>query len=278
MLKKLRNIFSITTMKRRMRTAFMSIILLLFFAGAMSLFELERVSHDTEEILLASKENVDLANDMFKALHSQNNTMMHMAIAGGSIGDIGRHSESCNASIEALSGAVRMAEERMSKTDNPTFTDSLILCTNRINELAKSYLNGDVHRSIAEALALNEESTYTTSTWYASVYYTEYENVSNQISKYMTGSESTLGPDVNRLSHTARRAVTPVFISLVVMLVVVIMFYYFMRTYFIHPVQRINRSLGDYLAYKLPFDENIPSRDEIATLRDRIATLISKFR
>lgn len=265
-------------MKRRLRVAFMSIILLLLFAGAMSLFELERVSHDTEEILLASKENVDLANEMFKALHSQNNAMMHMAITGGTISDIGRYSESCVASIESLSESTRLAQERMSKTDNPTFTDSLILCTNRINELAKSYLNGDVHRSVAETLALNEESTYSTGAWYASIYYAEYESVSNQISKYMTGSESTLGPDVNRLSHTARRAVTPVFISLVVMLVVVIMFYYFMRIYFIHPVQRINRSLGDYLAYKLPFDQSIPSRDEIATLRDRIATLISKFR
>ena len=32
-------------------------------------------------------------------------------------------------------------------------------------------------------------------------------NAADQIIKYMTGSETTLGPDVNRLSHTARRAV-----------------------------------------------------------------------
>ena len=42
----------------------MSLLLLLFFSGAMSLFELERVSKDTEDILIASKENVDLAGDM----------------------------------------------------------------------------------------------------------------------------------------------------------------------------------------------------------------------
>ena len=61
------------------------------------------------------------------------------------------------------------------------------------------------------------------------------------------------------------------------MLVVVLMFYYFIHTYIIHPIERINRSLGDYLAYKVPFDANIPCRDELVSLRDRIIALIAKL-
>jgi hypothetical protein len=36
--------------------------------------------------------------------------------------------------------------------------------------------------------------------------------------------------------------------------------------------------LGTYLAFKTPFDDSIRSRDEVRTLRDRIAALISRFR
>ncbi|MEE1167466.1 MAG: hypothetical protein UHS52_00435, partial [Alistipes sp.] len=81
---------------------------------------------------------------------------------------------------------------------------------------------------------------------------------------------------VNRLSHTARRSVTPVFISLLVMFVVVLMLYFFLKRLFVKPILRINRSLGDYLAYKVPFDKSISCRDEIEELRDRVDTLISK--
>ncbi|MBQ2143059.1 MAG: hypothetical protein II204_07895, partial [Alistipes sp.] len=83
MIKLLKNIFSIRTLTRRMRVAFMSLLLLLFFSGAMSLFELERVSKDTEDILLASKENVDLAGSMLTALNEQNDVMITLAVASG---------------------------------------------------------------------------------------------------------------------------------------------------------------------------------------------------
>ena len=89
---------------------------------------------------------------------------------------------------------------------------------------------------------------------------------------------TTLGPDVNRLSNTARRAVTPVFISLVVMIVVVLIFYYLLHVYFTKPILRINEELGEYLRFRTPFDSSIACRDEIASLRDRIVALIQKQR
>ena len=272
MLKKLKDIFTLNSIKRRTQLAFASIILLLFFSGAISLLELERVSHDTEEILLASKENVDLASEMISALNEQNDAMIYMAVIGGSISDITPHFSECEKSMERLTQATQMAQLRMSNSETPEATDSLIYYTARINDLTHAYINGDIHRIIAS----DTLSSISTHSWYVETYKPEYVNVSKQITKYMTGSESTLGPDVNRLSHTARRAVTPVFISLVVMIVVVLMFYYFMRHYLIKPIIRIDKALGEYLRYRSPFDSEIPCRDEIRSLRDRIVTLISK--
>ena len=278
MLNRVKNIFTINSISRRIRTAFMSIILLLFFSGAMSLFELERVSHDTEEILTASKTNVDLAGEMISALKEQDDAMIHMAVVGRTFSDITTYGVKCEESIRRLQDATRLAQEQMRLTETPLAADSLVLFTHRINGLANDFLSGNVLRTVAEAQAIDSTLTYSTRKWYLESYKPEYMNVSDQITKYMTGSQNTLGPDVNRLSHTARRAVTPVFISLVVMLVVVIMFYFFMKVYFIDPILRINRNLGDYLSYKMPFEADVSCRDEIATLRERIATLISKLK
>jgi methyl-accepting chemotaxis protein len=255
----------------------MSLLLLLFFSGAMSLFELERVSQDTEEILLASKQNVELAGDMLDALNEQNDMMISLAVASGKWGDIQQYNAPCEQTMLQLSTTTDMAQRKMQRTETPMAADTLVMCATRVNELARSYISGDVHRSIALALADSMLMAPTTHDWYVNEYLPEYEQAALHITRYMTGVHNSLGPEVNNLSHTARRAVTPVFISLIVMVVIVIMFYFFMSHYFVTPILRINRSLGDFLTYKKPFDGEIGCRDEIATLRDRIAQLIGKF-
>ena len=274
MFKKLKNIFTISSIRSRMQLAFLSIITLLCFSGAISLFELERVSHDTEEILHVSKDSTELAGEMISALNEQNDAVISMAVIGGSIKDIAPHCGKCEESISRLTTAAEEAHSRMLNTEHAEVTDSLIAYTNRINALTQAYIDGEVHQAIAR----DTTSTSTTYSWYVDSYKPEYLNVSSQIIKYMTGSETTLGPDVNRLSHTARRAVTPVFLSLVVMLIVVFMLYFFMNHYLIKPIIRINDSLGDFLRYRVPFDNNISCRDEIASLRDRLIALIQKLR
>lgn len=277
MIKLLKKIFTINTVTRRIRLAFMSLLLLLFFSGAMSLLELERVSQDTEEILLASKENVELAGDMLNALNEQNDMMISLAVASGKWGDVQRYSIACEESMRQLSQSTTMAQRKMQNTETPMAADTLVIHAHRVNELAMAYISGDVHRSIAVALADTTCVAPTTHDWYVDKYKPEYEQTAVQITRYMTGAHNSLGPEVNNLSHSARRAVTPVFISLIVMVVIVIMFYFFVSHYFVKPILRINRSLGDYLTYKKPFDSEIGCRDEIATLRDRITQLISKF-
>lgn len=274
MLKRVVEIFTLKSIKRRVQLAFTSIILLLVFSGALSLFELERVSQDTENILHESKISTDLAHEIVTALNEQNDAMIEMAVIGGNILDIAPYYKSCVESIEHLVDATERAHERMTEIGSPEITDSLMLYTARINDLTNSYINGDVHRAILSDTLVRR----TPHSWYVECYKPEYVNLSKQITKFMTGTESTLSPDVNSLSLTARRAVTPVFLSLVVMIVVTLMFYYFLNHYLIKPIMRINRSLGEYLRFRTPFDKDIACRDEIKSLRDRIENLIAKLK
>lgn len=276
MWRRIKSIFSLNSIGRRVRAAFLSIVLLLVFAGGTSLLELERVSHDTQLILEASKQNVDIAREMASALSDQNDAIIYMAVVGDSSQRFRTDSEN---SIIRLKRASEEAFELLHNTEYHGLADSLTMHTDNLNTIVRDYLDGNVQRRIeADMLIDSLPNKLTIGSWYVDEYKTEHRNLSKQISKYMTGSQSTLGPEVSRLSHTARRAVTPVFISLLVMFVVVLMLYFFLKRLYIKPMTRINRSLGDYITYRVPFDDSIECRDEIKELRDRISTLTSKVK
>ena len=63
--------------RKRVLVSFLSVVFLLFFAGLVSLFELRRVSSDTEEILRASERNLELAKEMLDAAALQNKAVVH---------------------------------------------------------------------------------------------------------------------------------------------------------------------------------------------------------
>ena len=276
MWRRIKSIFSVDSIGRRVRAAFLSIVLLHVFAGGTSLLELERVSHDTQLILEASKQNVDIAREMASALSDQNDAIIYMAVVGDSSQRFRTDSEN---SILRLKRASEEAFELLHNTEYHGLADSLTKHTDKLNTIVRDYLDGNVQRRIeADMLIDSLPNKLTIGSWYVDEYKTEHRNLSKQISKYMTGSQSTLGPEVSRLSHTARRAVTPVFISLLVMFIVVLLLYFFLKRLYIKPMTRINRSLGDYITYRVPFDDSIECRDEIKELRDRISTLTSKVK
>lgn len=298
---KITNWFKIESLTTRIRLAFMSITFLLLFSGVMSMMELQRVGHDTEKILMTSKSNVELARDMIDALNKQHEAMMYMTVNGEAVS---LHRTACEEGVKELSVNVDIAKEVVAKTEFPNSADSLIVCAHNINALSKNFINGDVIDEIERSFIIESENETNTldrvvedrviaedsiksvqaavrsevNKWYIEVYQPEYSDMLRHITTYMTGVHNTLAPEVSNLSHTARRTVTPVFITLLVMIVIVLIFYFFMKLYVAKPIKRINKSLGNYLAYKTPFDDSINSRDEIRTLRDRIAALISKIR
>jgi hypothetical protein len=111
------------------------------------------------------------------------------------------------------------------------------------------------------------------SEWYNTEYLPAYNVASGQILQVLTYAQNSLSPRAERLSRNAYRAVTPVFISLVVMIVILLMFYYFIRIYALNPIVEMNKNLGDWMRYRLPFGIKAECRDELAELRDKIESV-----
>ena len=226
-------------MRRRVTIGFLSIVCLLFFSGMVSFVELSPLSRDTGEILKANKRNIELAKEMLDAAYEQNVALIRLSVFGDNSYD-----SLCRSSMERLENTLLVAQSEA--------------------------LDFGAH-----AAANPAEPDSVGRSWYDSEYEVLYGRLTAAIKNYMTSTQSSLAPRAEQMKKNAYRAVTPVLISLVVMIAIVLMLYYFMSVYCVNPIIRMNKGLGDYLSFRVPFAVKADCKDEVLELKEKIETLIT---
>lgn len=245
--------------RKRVSIGFLSIVMLLFFSGMVSLFELGHLSTDAEAILENSHHNMALAKDMLSSLHVQNRAVADITV----LGESGRDSL-CRASVTSLEASLAKAYE-LSRGVSPHL-DSLLVSV------------GELRLMTGEMLAPQNDSIPSgfDRAWYDQVYMPASAKISEQINDYMSATHEGLTPRAEQLSHNAYRAVMPVLISLIVMIAIVLMLYYFITIYCVNPVLSLRKSLADWLAFRLPFAPKSEFRDELLELKEEVEALINQ--
>lgn len=254
-----------TGIRKRVTVGFLSIVCLLFFSGMVSLVELSRLSRDTGEILNANKRNIELAKEMLDAAHEQNVALIHLSVFGDKSYD-----SLCRASMERLENTLLVAQhEALEKS----FLDSLAFVTTELRLLTDNYLAFGTSENAGTPLVGQTDSLG--GKWYNNEYEALYGHLTAAIKSYMTSTESSLAPRTEQMKKNAYRAVTPVLISLVVMIAIVLMLFYFMTIYCVTPILKMNKGLGDHLAFRVPFVVKADLKDEVLELKEKIDTLIT---
>ena len=241
--------------RKRVLVSFLSVVVLLFFAGLVSLFELRRVSSDTEEILRASERNLGLAKDMLDAAARQNKAVVHSIVF--------RQRDYDTVLMGSIAEMARTLEVVRREAVEQAYLDTLSASAMNVQRLTQEFLRLQAQRVASEAsgrleLRGGEDSL--------------------SMKNYMISTQSSLAPRTEQLKRNAYRAVTPVLISLLVMIAIVLMLYYFVSAYLVRPVLAMNKSLGDYLRFGLPFRIKAEVKDEVAELKDRIDDVIQLAR
>ncbi|HJC52448.1 MAG TPA: hypothetical protein H9933_03765 [Candidatus Alistipes merdavium] len=254
-----------TGLRKRVTVGFLSIVCLLFFSGMVSFLELSHLSRDTGEILKANKRNIELAKEMLDAAHGQNVALIHLAVFGDRSYD-----SLCRAELERLENTLLIAQnEALEKS----FLDSLAFATTELRLLTDNYLAfglaGSDSLNVAQVDSVGGR-------WYNDEYEALYGRLTSAIKNYMTSTQSSLAPRAEQMKKNAYRAVTPVLISLAVMIAIVLMLYYFMTIYCVNPILGMNKGLGDYLSFRIPFTVKGECKDEMLELKEKIDTLINQ--
>ncbi|MBQ2393944.1 MAG: hypothetical protein II303_07215 [Alistipes sp.] len=272
-----------TGMRKRVTIGFLSIVCLLFFSGMVSFVELSRLGRDTGDILKASRRYIELAKEMLDAAHNQNVALIHLTVLGDR-----SYEEVCRREMAHLEDVMLVAQnEALDKS----FLDSLAFATTEMKILVDGYLArvdaaeaiaavvaADTTLVAADSLTVNEHVAELGKEWYTNEYEAVYHRLTAAVKAYMTSTQSSLAPRTEQMKKNAYRAVTPVLISLVVMIAILLMFYYFMTIYCVNPIVKINKSLGDFLSFRLPFNVKAECKDEVLELKERIDSLTTQLR
>lgn len=275
-----------TGMRKRVTVGFLSIVSLLFISGMLSFVELSSVSRDTGDILKASRRNIELAKEMLDAAHELNVALIHRSVYADRSYD-----SLCRSSMQRLERVQLTAQH---EALDRSFLDSLSFATTEMKILVDRYLttaNRRAEQQAAAALLADtlprpdslafvavEVAATPTDHWYTEEFEASYTRLTAAVKAYMTSTQSSLAPRTEQMKKNAYRAVTPVLISLAVMIAIVLMLYYFMTIYCVNPILGMNKSLGDYLAFKLPFAVKAECKDEVLELKEKIDTLITQSR
>ena len=235
-----------TGLRKRVTVGFLSIVCLLFFSGMVSFVELSHLSRDTGEILKANMRNIELAKEMLDAAHEQNVALIRLSVFGDRSCD-----SLCRRSLERLENTLLVAQDEALEK---SFLDSLAFATTEPGPV------------LPDSVGVK---------WYNDEYVALYGRLTSAIKNYMTSTQSSLAPRAEQMKKNAYRAVTPVLISLAVMIAIVLMLYYFMSVYCVNPILRMNKGLGDYLSFRVPFVVKTDCKDEMLELKEKIETLIT---
>jgi hypothetical protein len=262
-----------TGIRKRVTIGFLSIVVLLFFSGLVSLFELNNMSEDIEAILDSSRRSIELSESMLDAIRANDRAVVNYAVLRDST-----YADSCRLSFETFTTKVEQARGDASSSATLLF-DSLDMFANRLHSVVEQLR---ASRTIENLVILDSMSGGTLSfdgrRWYEQNYLPAYNSTSNSVMRVMSLAQSSLSPRAERLSRNAYRSVTPVFIALLVMIAILLMFYYFIMIYAVKPIIEMNRSLGDWLRYKLPFSVKVECQDEMLELKEKIEKVINGYK
>ena len=105
-------------------------------------------------------------------------------------------------------------------------------------------------------------------------YWNTYLDLTSAIKEFMTRSEYTLGIRAETIEHAAYRAITPSLVTMGVILLLLFVLLYFIDLYYMKPVVKMNKGIGDWLKFRSPFNVSVEGKDETLELKENIEQLI----
>lgn len=262
-----------TGIRKRITIGFLSMVVLLFFSGLVSLYELNHMSTDIESILIGNRRSMELSENMLDAIRANDRSVIAYAVLRDTL-----YADSCRTTYEAFRAKLSQARTESNRSAASLF-DTLSDYSEQMHQAFEQLIDSRAieHQLLKPDTVMVYES-FDGRAWYEKSYLPAYNKTSSAIMRVMSDARTSLTPRAERLSRNAYRAVTPVFISLVVMIALLLMFYYFVMIYVAKPIVAMNKSLGDSMRYKIPFNVKSECRDEVQELKDKIELVVNSHK
>lgn len=243
------------TIRRKISIGFIAVLLVLFCAVAINIFELNRLSNSAEQAIAEGAQNTEYATRMLDALQTQNRAVLNMAIFNDSTLSSEYHDGVYEFNVAIM--------EAMESSPNSSYLQDIFNANSNYHSIVE-------HHSPHNTEAADIE-------WFMDSYIEAYYTLDHAIKSYMTSPRSSVGLRVSKLESDIYKTVTPSVLTLLVAVCILLLFYFFIDTYYTKPIRRISRNLDNYIKNKVPYQSKGDAEGEIALLNENINELIGRI-
>lgn len=240
-------------MRKKITIGFMSLVVLLLFAGIISIFELNRLRSNTADIIEQGAANAEIADKLITALRLQNTAVIKMIIS-----DDAEPGEEYAVGTASFDAAIA---EALAKARNK-------------EDIAPISGRSDVYRETVDGYA--NESLRPDMEWFASSYLKAYYELNQSIINFVSSPQTSLAARAEALETSAYKTTAPSILTLLIAILLVLIFFFFIDLYYIRPLRKINKGLNKYLMARVPFDDSFAAYDDLEELKKNVAELIEQ--
>ena len=114
--------------------------------------------------------------------------------------------------------------------------------------------------------------------WYFNKVHNDFLEVKTSLERLMTLNDQTMYNTASDLKSKAHRAVMPGIVAILSALIFTVIFNYIINYYMVSPIIALAEGIDKFLKYRIPFEVNIESKDELRHLANSIRELSSKVK
>ncbi len=233
---------------------FVFIALILFFSGALSVFELVRMNDFVSRRINDNVRCVELSSALYAVQSEYNSRIL-----------------------------TSMADDSLSAPDityDDTFTEYLDEIFNSLLDKSQKNAADSVLYAYAaymqvsrEASKVWPEGTSARREWYFSRLKPVFERQNHYIEALSQATRKALEDNSGSMDDALYRSLMPSVISLLAAIILIFLFDLYLKYYFINPVLRINRGIRDFKQVHKPYSVKVVNDDEIAQLSSQVEEL-----
>lgn len=238
---------------------FITLAVMLFFAGMISLLELKNMGQSVEKVLNKDFISMSACQQMLASINDCHHGMLMLL-----------EDDKKTGRMELAAADSNFIQQLKSARENISIPgeDTLI---NSIEKLYLSYrkLWQEPETGIEESKKLK---------WFYNEVSGDYFSLLTKIEMLRTLNRQNIYNTTASIKNMARRAIMPGIVAIVAAIVFAFIFNYFIIHYLVTPVQKISKGIDDFAAYQIPLRVNIETNDELLKLKNSVENLINKFR
>jgi methyl-accepting chemotaxis protein len=246
------------TLKYKILTGFLLILMLLVLVGAYSIYEFKQLSNNVNSILEDNYKSIKAAKTLSEALEREDSGILLI-----------------------LLGKTKEGWEIIESADS-AFQTALIIVKMNLTEPNEN----DYVENIKKAYVIYKESWYpnfsdtafkSEPNYYMDSIQNHFLILKNNINALTELNQNSLYNEASLLKEKSKRAIMPGIVAIISAIIFLILLNFFINQYFIKPIKQITIAIQNHYPSSVTFNSNVKSKDEIKEIEKAVQSLIERL-